>query len=105
MQTASLAPSLFPKPEPTFERIFVVPPPRSTWQAVDLVRVSSTQDHVIRLECCDETLYDIVDPSIPLLLPEALQTRCSHIVLKRFAFAITQMCKLHRLQDAIDDHR
>src|SRR3974390_2931490 len=55
MQTRTLDPSLSPEPEPTFERIFVLPSPRSAWQAVDLVRVTSTQDHVIRLECRDET--------------------------------------------------
>src|SRR6516165_819574 len=105
MRTGSLDPSLFPELEPTFERIFVFPSSRSTWQVVDLARVTSTQDHVIRLECGDEALYDIIDPSIPFLLPETLQTRRSRVILKRFAFTVRQMSKLHRLRDAIDDHR
>src|SRR6185503_11615890 len=66
---------------------------------------SAAQHDVIRLQCGEQTLQDVIDLTLPFLPANALEGCGADALLERLAVAVRQMSEFHRLQNAIDDHR
>src|SRR5262249_29799827 len=86
------------------ERVRVVAGAAAGRQRFQLVNVAAPEHDVRRLEGGDQTRDDILDVAPPLREPVRLEPMQADVLLER-TVPVRQMTELHRLHDAIDDHR
>src|SRR5881397_2039903 len=96
---------LLPQSKSALERIGVGAEADLARQLVDLVGVAAAQHDVIRLQCGKQALQDVIDRALPFLPANALEGCVADALLERLAAAVRQVSELHRLQNAIHDHR
>jgi len=94
-----------PQPEPAEEGVGVVAPPRARREGLQELGVPAAHHHVVGLQRRLQALRDVRHVAAPPLLAEALEAAPSHVVLVGAALPVRQVRELHRLEDAIDDHR
>src|SRR5262249_20068209 len=92
-----------PKAKSSHECIGVVANPATRRQPSKVVDVSSSQDHILRFERCNQTGYHVPDRLFPFLVPQPSASRNSEVVFKGTR-PIRKMAKLHGFNDPIDDH-
>src|SRR5690242_11890416 len=93
-----------PKPLSAEERVRVVAGAAARWQCFELVDVTAAKDDVLRLERGDQTREDVLDVAPPWLESVRLQPVQSDVLLE-CSVPVRQVTELHRLDDAVDDHR
>src|SRR4051794_3327520 len=95
---------LSPKPEPPKERIVVVAKADVRRQLTEKAGVAAAEDHVVRLERCDECCNRLVHELAPALLAVSLEAARADVLLVGL-LPERQVPELHRFHDAFHDHR
>src|SRR4051794_32959598 len=73
---------LLPQPKPAKERIRIPPQPRLGRQLLELPGIAASEDDVVRLECRNQSLNDIVDIALPPFPAVAFESGGSDEILE-----------------------
>src|SRR5262249_27911096 len=100
----SIGRGVFPEAKPAEERVIVVASTTSRRKFLQPFHVAAPEHNILRFERRDKLRYYVGDVALPTSLPPLLQSALSHIFLIGGPF-VGQMAKLHRFDDAVDNHR
>src|SRR4029453_9387009 len=87
------------------ERIRIGAEPDALRERAQPLRVATTDDDIVGLQCGLESRYDVGDVSTPLLLAESFQSRLPDVLFIGPTLLVGQVCEFHRREDAVDDER
>ena len=95
---------LFPQAKSTKKCVSIISCAATCGQFFKLPDVTSAEHHVVGFEGRNQALHGISDIIPPFFLAMLLQSANSNVVLKG-ALLVRQVSQLHRLDDAIHNHR